>query len=71
MWTKETPASSNVYDVGYDEEKQELYVTWRKSQKKSIYSGVPEELADQVSKAPSVTNMLNSEIKPNYPHRYA
>lgn len=61
--------SSNVAEVGYDEEMGGMLITWN-SGKRSLYSGVPEELALEVSKAPSVGSMLNAEIKPRFPHRY-
>lgn len=61
--------SSNVESVGYDSEAKELIVTWKKG-KRSIYAGVPEELAEQLSNAPSVGSMINAEIKPYYSHRY-
>ena len=61
--------SSNVASVGYDSDAKELLITWTKG-KRSIYSGVPEELAEQISNAPSVGSMLNEEIKPYYAHRY-
>ena len=69
MWTKNV-YSSNVQEVGYDPETKELYITWTRG-KQSIYSGVPEELAVDLSNAPSVGSMLNSEVKPFYAHRYA
>ena len=69
MWTKSV-YSSNVQEVGYDPETKELYITWTRG-KQSIYSGVPEELAVDLSNAPSVCSMLNSEVKPFYAHRYA
>ena len=62
--------SSNVSSVGYDAEKQEMYVTWIRG-KTSIYSGVPEAVALDTANAPSVGSMLNSEVKPFYAHRYA
>jgi hypothetical protein len=62
--------SSNVSTIGYDPETQEMTVTWTKG-KQSIYSGVPEELAEQLVNAPSVGSMLNAEVKNYYPHRYA
>ena len=68
MWTR-TVYSSNVQTVGYDEEAKELIIVWTKG-KRSIYSGVPEELAIDLSNAPSVGTMLNQEIKPFYSHRY-
>lgn len=67
-WSKSV-YSSNVSEVGYDSDTGELLVTW-KSGKTSAYQGVPEDLAEQVSRAPSVGQMLNSEIKPYYSHRY-
>ena len=70
-WTKDV-FSSNVASVGYDDETNELIVTWQKGKNRvSIYSGVDEETAQALAKAPSVGQMLNMEIKPNYPHRYA
>jgi len=68
-WTKDV-YSSNVQSVGYNDETKELLVTWTRG-KRSIYSGVPEELALQLVNAPSVGSMLNTEIKPYYAHRYA
>lgn len=61
--------SSNVQAVGYNEETEELLVTW-KNGKVSAYQGVSEETADALSKAPSVGVMLNMEIKGQYAHRY-
>lgn len=61
--------SSNVQAVGYDDESEELLVTW-KNGKVSAYQGVPEETADALAKAPSVGTMLNMDIKGRYPHRY-
>ena len=69
MWTKSV-YSSNVQEVGYDPDTKELFITWTRG-KQSIYSGVPEELAVDLSNAPSVGSMLNSEVKPFYAHRYA
>ena len=62
--------SSNVSSVGYDAEKQEMYVTWIRG-KTSIYSGVPEAVALDTANAASVGSFLNSEIKGQYGHRYA
>lgn len=61
--------SSNVSEIGYDSDSKELLVMWKKG-KRSIYSNVPEELAEQLANAPSVGSMLNEEIKPYYSHRY-
>ena len=62
--------STMVQSVGYDDETKELTVTWNKSGKVSVYENVPEELAVQLSLAPSVGRMINDEIKPYYQHRY-
>ena len=67
-WSKAV-YSSHVTEIGYDEESQELLVTW-KSGRVSAYSGVPEDVALELSNAPSVGQMMNSTIKPMYGHRY-
>lgn len=61
--------SSMVSEIGYDPAAGELIVTWRNG-KRSAYAGVPEGKALELSKAASVGQMINSEIKPVYPHRY-
>lgn len=67
-WSQ-TVYSSNVSEVGYDAESKELYVTWLKG-RRSVYSGVPEELAQQLANAPSVGSMMRTDIIPYYSHRY-
>ncbi len=62
--------SEMVSDVGYDDATGELLVTWKKSGKTSAYSGVSEEFALQLSKAPSVGGVINSEVRYKWPHRY-
>ena len=63
--------SSNVETVSYDPETQEMTVTWTKGKNRvSVYEGVPEQVADEASRAFSVGQFLNAEIKPRYPHRY-
>ena len=66
-WAKNV-FSSMVSAVAYDEETAELMVTWAKSGKTSIYAGVPEGVALDLSNAPSVGQMVNTEIKPYYQH---
>jgi hypothetical protein len=62
--------SSMVSEVGYDDETQELLVRWARGGKMSAYAGVSEDTALEVANAASVGEYLNSEIKPNYGHRY-
>jgi hypothetical protein len=62
--------SEMISDIGYDDSTGELLVTWKKSGKVSAYAGVPEDFALQMSKAPSVGGMFNSEVRNKYPHRY-
>ncbi len=63
--------SDNVARVGFDDETQMLLVTWQKSGKTSAYGpGVSPELFDSVSKSWSVTDAINSEIKPQFSHKY-
>lgn len=61
--------SSSVSEIGYDSDTKELIVTWH-SGRRSAYEGVSEEKAVELSKASSVGQMLNSEIKPAHKHRY-
>ncbi len=68
-WTQSV-ISEMVSDVSYDDEKQEMIVTWKKSGKRSAYSGVGEDVALQCANAPSVGQFINSEVKPFYGHRY-
>lgn len=68
------PWSKNVYstmvsEVAYDEERQELRVTFARG-KTAAYAGVPEDKALELANAPSVGQYLNSEIKPYYSFRY-
>jgi hypothetical protein len=67
-WTKDV-YSFVAREIGYDPETKDLIVVW-KNGRRSAYSNVPEELAVQLSTAPSVGNMLNNEIKPYFQHRY-
>lgn len=60
--------SSQCTAIGWSDN-GDLIVTW-KNGKRSAYAGVDEDLACQVANAASVGQFLNSEIKPNYPHRY-
>jgi hypothetical protein len=68
QWSKSV-FSSMVSEIGYDTDTQELLVTWNNG-RTSAYSGVPEGVAEQLSKAPSVGQMINSDIKGAYSHRY-
>lgn len=61
--------SGNTVSVGYDSDTKEMLVEWSNG-RVSAYEGVPEELAQQVANAPSVTSMVNSDIKNAFPHRY-
>jgi hypothetical protein len=58
-----------VTNVGYDEESKEMTVTFTNG-KTCAYAGVPEEVALQLSVAPSVGSMLNEQIKGQYSFRY-
>lgn len=71
-WSKPV-FSSMVAEIGWegqDPAAGTLTVQWAKGGKTSAYYGVPEDVAIQLSKAPSVGNMINSEIKGQYQHSY-
>lgn len=67
-WSKAV-YSSHVTEIGYNDETQELEVTWSNG-RVSAYSGVPEATAVELSNAPSVGSMLQSQIKGVFSHRY-
>lgn len=65
--------SSMVSEVGYDPETKELLVRWARGSKTSAYGpDFPEEEAQNLAdgRVASVGEYLNSEVKPNYGHRY-
>ena len=57
------------FEIGYDDQTGEMLVTWQNG-KTSAYGGVSEQLADEISRAPSVGEAINSQIKGVYGHRY-
>jgi KTSC domain len=62
--------SSMASEIAYDSDTNELLVTWARSGRVSAYQGVPEDVALRLANAPSVGQMINAEIKPNYSHSY-
>lgn len=66
-WTKNV-FSSMVSEVGWNDETNELLITWATG-KKGAYADVPEEVAVRLSNAASVGETINAEIKPNYKYR--
>ena len=60
--------SSNVATVGYDDEIQEMVVTF-KNGRVYAYEGVDEGTALNVANAPSVGAALNQQVKGQYQHR--
>jgi hypothetical protein len=67
-WTRNI-YSSHVRTMSYRNEQQELAVTWDTG-KTSVYSGVPAQLADEVSLSSSVGKALIANVKTKFPHRY-
>ena len=61
--------SDMVAELGYDDENQELLVTWAKGRnRQGAYIGVPEDVADACSRSASVGGYINSNIKGAYPY---
>lgn len=60
--------SDAVSHVGYDEPSRTLHVTW-KNGRTYQHPGVPPEKFDALMAAPSKGRFLNTEIKPEHPHR--
>ena len=61
--------SSNVESIGFNSDTGEMTVRWTTG-KVSAYQGVPEDLADEISRSYSVGSMIASEIKGKFSHRY-
>ena len=67
-WTQNVN-STMAQSVGWDSDTDEIIITWSNG-RVSAYSGGTEDLADQCSRAASVGDFINSEIKPSLSHRY-
>jgi hypothetical protein len=62
-WNKPV-LSEMIAEVGWDDETQELLVTFLKKGRTAAYKGFEESDADRLSRAGSVGGMFLSEIKP-------
>lgn len=62
-WSKSV-LSDMVSEVGWDDETQELLVTFKKNGKTAAYKGFDEGTADHLSRAAAVGSMFLSDIKP-------
>ena len=56
--------SEMIAEVGWDEETEELLVTFKKKGRTAAYKGFDEGTAELLSRAASVGSMFLSEIKP-------
>lgn len=61
--------SSDVSSLGYDSETNTLLVRWAKG-RTSAYEGVPADLFEDLTKAPSVGSALNELVKGKFAHHY-
>jgi hypothetical protein len=66
-WSKQV-FSSMVQEIAWDDDTQEMVVTYNNGQRYA-YQGPDEGTAIEGSKAPSVGQWINSEIKGKYPFR--
>lgn len=66
----ETPQSSNIYAIGYDEETEDLRVQFRNKagerDREYEYAAVPESVYIEFVNAPSVGHYFREHIKDNY-----
>lgn len=62
-WSKQV-LSEMISDIGWDDENEELLVTFIKKGRTAAYKGFDEGTAERLSKAASVGSMFLSEIKP-------
>ena len=62
-WSKQV-LSDMVSEVGWNDETNELLVTFKKKGRTAAYKGFDEGTAELLSRAASVGSMFLSEIKP-------
>lgn len=62
-WSKPV-FSDMIAEVGWDEDTQEVLVTFARKGKTAAYKGFDEGTAEQLSRAGSVGTMFLTEIKP-------
>ena len=62
-WSKPV-FSSLLSEVGWDDETEELTVTFAKNGKTAAYKGFDEATAENLRRAPSAGSMFLNEIKP-------
>jgi hypothetical protein len=65
-----TPESSNVEEIGYDADAEEVWVRFRGSGF-YVYSGVPAVVWEDFRAAPSKGSFVNAVLKPTYPYHRA
>ncbi len=65
-----TPESTSVVEIGYDDQAEEVWVTFDKSGT-YIYSQVPQVVWDEFRSASSKGNFVNTVLKPAYAYRRA
>lgn len=61
VWN-DTPTSGNVNRIGYDKEKEAMYVDFRKTSTYR-YAGVPVEKWHAALNAPSIGKFIHEELK--------
>lgn len=61
-----TATSGNVEKIGYDQEKQILYVVFRKTGAYK-YTGVPLTVWNEALNAPSIGKFVHEQLKEKYP----
>lgn len=66
-WTKAV-YSGRAQEVSYNPDSNEMTVLWRNG-RSTVYFDVPEEMALDLSNAPSVGSMINSDFTGKFRHR--
>jgi len=61
--------SSNIEAIGYDAVAQELHIRFLKTGETYVYYPVEAWVFDELMRADSKGNYLNTRIKPNYEYR--
>lgn len=61
--------SSNVAEIGYDEDASTLHVIYNGG-RHAVYHGVPKKTADAVLSAPSIGEAMHAEVRGKFPFGY-
>lgn len=61
--------SSQISEIGYDKELQNLFITFSRKDKTYVYYGVSSEVWERLSNSPSVGSYFSQKIRNAYDYK--